>query len=181
MAARFVRQKDHATLLKAAATLNRPVEVLLAGDGPLRGSMERLAAELGVGASLRFLGDRRDVNRLLASAHIFALPSRWEGFPISILEAMRAGLPVIASDVGGVREAVTASTGFVVKPGDDGDFAEKLGALVQSPELRGRLGRAARISYERNFTRKTMIERTLAVYRESVAASRNPVPEGWPS
>lgn len=169
MAARFAQQKDHATLLRAVATLESPVEILLAGDGPLRGQMQAMAAELGVSRSVRFLGDCRDMPQLLAEAHIFALPTRWEGFPISILEAMRAGLPVVASNVGGVGEAVSDGvTGFTTRPGDVQDFADKLRTLVRTPELRGDFGRAARISYERNFTRQIMLRRTFEVYQEAV-------------
>ena len=170
MAARFVPQKDHAALLRAVATIPAgQVEILLAGDGPLRAQCETLAAGLGISQAVRFLGDRRDVPQLLAASHVFALPTRWEGFPISILEAMRAGLPVIASDVGGVREAVSHGvTGFTTAPGDDADFAARLGALVASPVLRGDFGQAARTAYEQNFTRQTMLERTYAVYQEAV-------------
>ncbi len=169
MAARIAPQKDHASLLRAVAKLSHPVEVLVAGDGPLRPQMEAMAAELGIANSVRFLGDRRDMPELLAQSHIFALPTHWEGFPISILEAMRAGLPVVASDVGGVSEAISDGvTGFTTRPGDDQDFADKLQALVQSPDLRGNFGRAARSRYEENFTSAIMLRQTLAVYREAV-------------
>ena len=168
IAARFVPQKDHGALLRAISTM-ADVEVLLAGDGPLRPQYVAMAAVLGICRRVHFLGDRRDIPQLLAESHIFALPSRWEGFPISILEAMRAGLPVVASDVGGVREAVAhGQTGFTTTPGDDADFAARLRALVESPVLRGDFGKAARRAYERDFTRQTMLERTQAIYQEAV-------------
>ncbi|MEZ5352479.1 MAG: glycosyltransferase family 4 protein [Bryobacteraceae bacterium] len=169
MAARFAPQKDHASLLRAVAPMGDRVEVLLAGDGPLRPAMESLAAELGIANSIRFLGDRRDMPQLLAASHIFVLPTRWEGFPISILEAMRAGLPVVASDAGGVREAVSDGvTGFTTAIGDDAHFAARLRPLVESAAMRGSFGEAARLRYQQNFTDTIMLRRTLSVYKEAV-------------
>lgn len=177
MVARFVRQKDHATLLRALPELNGRAEVLFAGGGPLRQEMEELARELGVAQHVRFLGDRHDIPDLLASSHIFALPTNWEGFPISILEGMRAGLPIIASDVGGVSEAVKDGvTGFTVPAGRPREFAQKLSILAGSAQLRQDFGRAARLSYERNFTRQLMLDRTILVYSEVVPQLTAQVP-----
>lgn len=174
MTARFARQKDQAALLYALEALQGRVEAYFAGDGPLRPEMESLAARLRVTQWAHFLGDRRDIAELLASSHIFALPTRWEGFPLSILEAMRTGLPVIASDVGGVSEAVHHGvTGYVTRAGDYADFTEKLRLLVESPERRREFGNAGRASYVRNFTRQAMIKRTLEVYQEAVPHWKN--------
>jgi glycosyltransferase involved in cell wall biosynthesis len=127
-----------------------------------------------------------DVPDILASAHIFALSSNWEGFPLSILEAMRAGLPVIASDVGGVAEAVAdGRTGFLVNPGDLDTFRSRLLSLVESPGLRAQMGWAGRERYEAHFAVEGMLNRTLAVYRLAAAgasaatieASDNPLSE----
>jgi glycosyltransferase involved in cell wall biosynthesis len=82
---------------------------------------------------------------------------------------MRAGLPVVASDVGGVREAVADGvTGFTTRPGDVDDFTGKLRTLAMSPDMRARFGLAARASYDANFTRQIMLQRTFGVYREAV-------------
>ena len=113
-----------------------------------------------------FLGDRSDVPTLLANSQVFALGSNWEGLPISILEAMRAGLPVVASDVGGVREEVVeGQTGFLFPPGDVGAARDRIGSLLADPTLRNRMGAAGRRRYEELFSLEHMLEKTLAVYR----------------
>jgi glycosyltransferase involved in cell wall biosynthesis len=106
MVARFAPVKDHPTLLRAFANLHPGPCLRLVGDGPLRQDCERLAHELGIGDRVEFLGDRDDIPRLLASSDVFVLASKYEMLPLSVLEAMRAGLPVIASDVGGMRETI---------------------------------------------------------------------------
>jgi glycosyltransferase involved in cell wall biosynthesis len=168
MVGRFEPQKDHATLLRALGALqSHPWELDLVGDGPLRPEMESLAARLGVGQRIHFLGQRIDVDRLLAQAQIGVLVSNWEGFPLSILEAMRAGLPVVASDVGGVAEAVqNEATGYVVPRGDVGQLRERIATLLASPDLRIRLGTRGRARYEEHFTLDRMVARTLELYRE---------------
>ena len=99
-------------------------------------------------------------------------PLNWEGFPLTILEGMRAGLPVVASNVGGVSEAVLhGETGYLVGPGDAQGFQARLRELVRDGELRARLGKAGRARYEREFTVPTMLEKTVAVYR-SLKADR---------
>lgn len=119
---------------------------------------------------VEFLGDRGDVLDLLARADIFALPSNWEGFPLSILEAMRAALPVIASDVGGVREAVIhGTTGFLVSRGATGPFRERLEQLLADAELRRLMGQAGRREFISRFTTPRMLEKTLDTYRQAFA------------
>jgi glycosyltransferase involved in cell wall biosynthesis len=168
MVGRFEPQKDHNTLLHALGGLRSQAwELDLVGDGPLRQGMEALAASLGIRERVRFLGQRTDVDQLLAQAQIGVLVSKWEGFPLSILEAMRAGLPVVASRVGGVDEAVQdGRTGFVVPREDVGELRERLARVLQSPELRLQLGASGRERYEQQFTLEHMVARTLAVYRE---------------
>src|SRR4029077_5775031 len=100
-------------------------------------------------------------------SQVFLLISRWEGFPRSILEAMRAGLPVVASDVGGVSESVVEGvTGFVVPAGDVEALVSRLELLLEFPPLRRRLGRAGRARYEAQFTFDHMFERTARMYGE---------------
>jgi len=168
MVARFQPQKDHPTLLRALAGLtDRPWELDLVGDGPLMGDMQALAATLGIAGRVRFLGQRQDVDRILAQAHAFLLVSNWEGFPLSILEAMRAGLPVVASDVGGISESVRdGETGYVVPRGGVEPLRERIGRLLLDPGLRACLGGRGRALYEREFTLDRMVARTLAVYEE---------------
>lgn len=168
MVARFEVQKDHGTLLEALARLDDRAWTLdLVGDGPRRRIVERRARELGLADRVRFLGHRDDVAELLADAQLFVLASRWEGFPRSILEAMRAGLPVVASDVGGVSESVAdGDTGRVVPPEEPDALAGPLQELLSESRERARMGRAGRERYEERFTFERMFEETLQVYGE---------------
>jgi glycosyltransferase involved in cell wall biosynthesis len=170
MVARFVEQKDQSLLLRAVARLDRPVILTLIGDGPRLAAARAEADDLGLTDRVEFLGQRYDVAQLLATSHIFALISNWEGFPLSILEAMRAGLPVVASDVGGVREAVIeGETGFAVRCGDVAEVQERLRELVDNPVLRRKMGDAGHARYRSHFTLESMVRKTVAVY-EAIAA-----------
>jgi glycosyltransferase involved in cell wall biosynthesis len=134
--------------------------------------LEAEAQNLGIRKRVEFLGQRKDVAEVLSKAHIFALPTKWEGFPLSILEAMRAGLPVIASDVGGVAEAVVDGvTGFLVPSGDGAGFRDRLAVLLSNPEIRRRMGDAGRRKYESTFTLDAMMRGTLAVYGKVLRGS----------
>lgn len=168
MVARFDEQKDHETLFRAFATVGPRVgaTLTLVGDGPRLEAMVALAAGLGLNEEVRFLGLRHDVHRILAGAQIFALVSRWEGLPRSILEAMRAGLPVIASDVGGVRELVDSTIGELVPREDIDALAAAFERLLCNPALRGRLGSAARKGYEDHHTLGRLADETIGVYEE---------------
>lgn len=175
MVARFAPPKDHVLLLRALAnTPSPPFELLLIGDGPTRPDVEKEAASLGLQDKVKFLGTRNDVPELLSKAHVFVLPSNWEGFPISILEAMRAGLPVVASDVGGISEAVIdGETGSLVPRGNVDVLRDRLLALLHNPPLRAQLGTVGRRRFENNFTFGHMLEKTLGVYDEVLAARRS--------
>lgn len=181
MVARFEAQKDHPTLLRALAGLQQHSWQLdLIGNGPLMGEMESLTSTLGLAARVRFLGQRMDVDQILAQAQVGLLVSNWEGFPLSILEAMRAGLPMVASSVGGVEESVLdGETGFLVPRGGVEPLQERLAQLLTDPGLRVRLGTQGRTRYEQHFTLGQCVARTLAVYEDVLAASnrttkRNP-------
>jgi glycosyltransferase involved in cell wall biosynthesis len=173
MVARFGPQKDHPTLLRALAGLQHHAwELDLIGEGPHFGQMEALARELGLGERVHFLGQRNDVDRRLAAAQISLLVTNWEGFPLSVLEAMRAGLPVLASDVGGIAESVRdGETGFLVRRGDVTQLRERIECLLSDPELRARLGANGRERFVRDFTLDVSVARTLAVYRDAIAAA----------
>jgi glycosyltransferase involved in cell wall biosynthesis len=176
MVARFSAQKDHATLLRAMAGLrDQPWELELIGDGPLMGEMQALAAALELGERVRFLGQRTDVEQRLAEAQAGVLSTNWEGFPMSILEAMRAGLPVVASAIAGIGESVAeGETGFLVPRGDVELLRVRLGQLLGSPALRARLGANGRARYEQEFTLPHFVARTLDVYRGVLADVRLP-------
>jgi glycosyltransferase involved in cell wall biosynthesis len=170
MVARFMAQKDHRTLFQALAGLtDHPWELDLIGDGPLMDETRRLAAELGLTERMQFLGQRKDVGAILAASQVFLLISNWEGFPLSTLEAMRSGLPVIASAVGGVDEAVRdGETGFLVPRGDVDALRARLGRLLTDPGLRGQLGSQGRRRFESSFTLDHSVRQTLAVYRSAL-------------
>jgi len=171
MVARFAAQKDHATLFRALANLTDLDWTLdLVGSGPLEESVRGLAGSLGLAERVRFLGMREDVPELIAGSQLYLLISHWEGFPRSILEALRGGLPVVASDVGGVREAVIdGDTGFVVPENDDVLLADRLKQLIEDAGLRATMGRAARDHYEAHFTFDRLVRESLQVYESALA------------
>jgi glycosyltransferase involved in cell wall biosynthesis len=171
MVARFGAQKDHPTLFRALAGLqNHAWELDLIGDGPLRGEMASLAAGLGLGGRVRFLGQRSDVDQILADAQVSLLATNWEGFPLSVLEAMRAGLPVVASSVGGIGESVRdEENGYLVPRGDVELLRDRIERLLASPDLRARMGTKGRTRFEQEFTLDHSVNRTLAVYRDVLA------------
>jgi len=167
MIARFVAQKDHMLLIEALSGIDRDWRLLLIGDGPLRPRVEEAIAGAGLQQRVECLGDRSDVAGLLASSDLFVLATKWEGLPLSILEAMRAGLPVVATDVGGVREAVTDGvTGYLTRAGDVEGMRNRIAELLAARPLLKTLGNAARARYERDFHVQTMARATWALYRE---------------
>jgi glycosyltransferase involved in cell wall biosynthesis len=166
--ARFEAPKDHTTILRALAGLRHLAWHLdLVGDGPLAPASEQLAAALGIADRITFWGSRRDVAERLAAAQAFLLSSNFEGFPLSVLEGMRAGLPVIASDVGGIPEAVVeGETGFLVPRGDVAGFRERLGTIIAEADVRRRFGAQGRRRFEQEFTLERCFAHTLAVYQD---------------
>ena len=165
MVACFTEVKDQDVLLRAFASIPPGPRLRLIGDGPMRRSSENLAHELGIHDRVDFLGDRDDVPSLLASSDVFVLASKFEMFPLSILEAMRAGLPVIASDVGGVREAVVhGETGLLVPRGSIPALAQALTQILSNLDLRLHFGRAARQRFRERFLCAQQEERTRSVY-----------------
>jgi glycosyltransferase involved in cell wall biosynthesis len=171
MVARFEAQKDHPTLLEALGGLaHLPWSLDLIGNGPLMGAMHALAARVGLADRVRFLGQRMDVHELLARSQVSLLVTNWEGFPLSILESMRAGLPVIASGVGGIAEAVVeGKTGYVVPRHGVEQLRARIEELLVDPGLRVRLGGNGRARYERHFTLAHSVAKTLAVYCDVLA------------
>jgi len=156
--------KDHATLLRALPSLPG-VQVAIAGRGEEEPNLRRLAAELDVEDRVHLLGLRDDVDRLLAAADLFVQPSRSEGLPLAVLEAMGAGLPVVATRVGGMGEAIVeGETGLLVEPGQPDRLADALRTLLDDEALRRRMGQAARARAQAEFSVETMARRYLALY-----------------
>ena len=166
--ARLDAQKDHALLLDALAMIKDFSWVLeLIGDGPLTQEVRQKTRDLGLADRVEFSGLCNDVASRLAGSDVFVLASGWEGLPLSILEAMRAGLPVVASDVGGVSESVTDGvTGFLIPKGDKATFADRLMLLLRDAALCRKMGLAGRAAYEREFSFEVMYQCTQQVYQD---------------
>ncbi len=164
--------KDPLVAVRAAIEVARRsarLTLLVAGDGPLRPELERLARDEGAGAVL-MLGFRSDVARVLAAADFFVLPSRREGLSYSLLEAMSLGLPAVVSDAPGNPEAV-GDAGIVVPCGEVAGFADAFQRLLSGPE-RHVLGKRARVRVTRHFLAEDMVRRTAEVYDDVVGALR---------
>jgi len=179
MVARMAAPKRHDLLLQAlqrlaAQGLHPPTTLL--GDGPLRPAHTALCEHLGL-SHVRFAGDVQQVAQALAGQQIFVLLSDHEGLPISVLEAMRAGLAIVASRLPGIEELIEhGRSGWLVDP-DPEAVAEALLALLQSPEARARLGAAARADYEARFVPSVTAPQLLQVYQEAqlLATARWPM------
>jgi glycosyltransferase involved in cell wall biosynthesis len=157
--------KDTRTLLEAATRVRGEWRLEIVGDGPERAELEALTTERS-----HLLGERTDVPDLLARASVFVLSSRSEGLPISVLEAMAAGLPIVASDVGGLRELVEDGvSGVLVPPGDAGALAAALTRLVADAELRRAMGEASRARAEQLFDLPRFRQAHLELYRRLLA------------
>jgi glycosyltransferase involved in cell wall biosynthesis len=170
MVGRLVAQKNPLLFVEAAARVRRQVpeaRFLLVGDGPLRRDVQEAVRAAGLEESVRLAGERDDVAELLRGLDLFWLTSDWEGLPNAILEAMASGLPVVATDVGGVSELVTTGrNGFVVGAGDAEAMASRsIDLLRDRPKLRS-FALAARARAQ-DFAPEQMVSSTLAVYRRA--------------
>jgi glycosyltransferase involved in cell wall biosynthesis len=170
--ARLDEQKGHGVLLRAAAELPG-VAFAFAGEGPERGALEALAAELGVADRVAFLGYRADIAALLAACDVFALPSLYEGSSLAVLEAMAARRAVVSSAIGGTEELIDdGRSGLLVPPGDVAGLRAALTRLLGDEELRTDLARRARERVERDFTPEAMTRANERIYRELLADDR---------
>lgn len=169
---RFVELKNHALLLQAFAQLRcaQPLYLWLVGDGELRPQMEQLAQELGIADRVRFWGIRADVPELLNAADIFTLPSKYEGNPMSIMEAMAAGLPVVATAVGGIPELVDQDiSGVLIPPNSVESLACALQRLLDNATLRLQMGRAAYERAQQRFSVRHTVQLYEALYAKLLA------------
>ncbi len=155
-------------LLEAFARLasDHPEAILLlVGDGPQRAQLERLARHVGGSERVCFLGSRSDVPRLLQAMDIFVLPSIWEGMPNAALEAMAAGLPTVATAVGGTPEVVVDGvTGLLAPPCNPDALAQAIARLLRNPDLRRKMGQAGQERVEQHFSIKETVRRTETLY-----------------
>jgi L-malate glycosyltransferase len=161
--------KNHRLVIHSAARLRARlpgVEFVLIGDGPLRPELEREAESLGLRDRVRFLGERRDIPAILASLDLSVLPSTSESLSNSILESMAAGVPTVASDVGGNPELVTEQRGILVPVNDEEALAAAMERLLTSDELRKQFGKNAKQFAAENFTMEQMRKRHEELYSE---------------
>jgi glycosyltransferase involved in cell wall biosynthesis len=167
---RLTEQKDPLAFVRAVAAVAADVpglQALVVGDGPLRPALLAEAARCGVAGAFRLAGVRRDVPALLAAMDVLLLPSRSEGFPFAVLEAMAMERAVVATAVNGVPELVEDGvTGVVVPPGDAPALARAAGALLADGPRARALGRAARRRVAERFTVERMVAETEQLYRE---------------
>jgi glycosyltransferase involved in cell wall biosynthesis len=164
--ARLGEQKGIDDLLRAAAQLP-DARIVVVGDGPLRQNLAELADALGVGDRITWTGWVDDPAALLATFDIFVLPSRFEGLPLVILEAMLAAVPVVATDVGSVAEAIDdGRTGLLVPASDPAALAAAIGRLLDDPVAARRLADAARQVAGEHFTASAMADRYAALYEQ---------------
>ncbi|HPQ51449.1 MAG TPA: glycosyltransferase family 4 protein [Alphaproteobacteria bacterium] len=170
MVARVGAQKDHARLLRAlwgCLDCDWTLDFVGGGDDL---DLRNLARHMGMADRVRFLGERSDIPDLMEQADLFALISKWEGLPLTIIEAMRSALPVIATDVGGVAELINhRQTGILVPPESDDYLLKELRAILSDKEALIEMGYKGRLSYEQDFTFSTMAQKTLAVYERVIS------------
>ncbi|MBC8982172.1 glycosyltransferase family 4 protein [Pseudomonas lurida] len=170
MVARFDAPKDHVFLVRAlASVVCRDWTMEFVGDGPTMPQVKRLVAELNLEDKIYFSGACSDVSERLSKSDVFCLISNWEGLPLTILEAMRSGLPVIASRVGGVPEAVTQQeTGLLVDKHDHDGLVTALSTLIGSHDLRSKMGAVGKSRFFSDFTFELMLQRTINVYSDVI-------------
>jgi glycosyltransferase involved in cell wall biosynthesis len=157
--ARLAAQKDHRTLLSAAALMPE-ADFAIAGEGELRDELERAA-----GPNVRLLGRRSDVPDVLASLDVFAFPSLYEGLCLAVIEAQAAGVPVVATAVGGIKETVVdGETGLLVPPRDPEALAAAIRWVLEHPAEAGGLADEARRRAIERYSLQRMIDETLALY-----------------
>ncbi len=179
MVSRFVaagsHMKGHAELLHAFASLvpeHPGARLLFIGDGPSRPEIEDLAKQLGVQAAVRFLGQRDDIPALLPALHISVLPSRGEGLPRALVEAMACGVPCVGTDVGGIPELLRDGAGLVTPVGDVAALESALRRVLEDAPLAARLSAAGRARAQLYDT-PSMCRATEAVY-DAVRAAHSP-------
>ncbi len=185
---RLAPQKGFLYLMRAMPLVLAAVpaaRLVMIGEGPLADELKGEARKHGVADRVHFLGFRNDVPDLLAAFDVFALPSLWEGLSISLIEALAAGKPIVATDIDGNREVIEhEETGLMVPPADVPALATALGTLLTDRSLAARLAGRARRSAETRFSFDRMVEQNLAVYDRVVASERSgkrhaPSPRSW--
>ncbi len=172
---RVVEQKGLGVLFEAMQSLlgeHPNLSLTVVGDGPHRQDLAARAESMGLGDRVEFVGakSQSEVVDILAKADLFVLPSYAEGVPVVVMEALGSGVPVVASFVGGMAELVEDDhTGFLVRPGDPVQLADRIGRLVADPELRARLGANGRAKVADDFDARSEAARLGSLFTNSVA------------
>jgi glycosyltransferase involved in cell wall biosynthesis len=168
--AKLAGYKDHPTLLRAAKVVCDKLpnaRFLIVGEGEEKRKLESLKNELGLEGKLVFAGFRKDVPRILATLDLFVMSSHMEGLGTTVLDAMAASLPVVATHAGGIPEAVKdGKTGILVPKRQPERLAEGIISLLRDPDLRKKMGQAGAQRVDRKFSAEAMVEGNLRVYRE---------------
>lgn len=175
---RLAAQKQQGTLLIALARLRRSgvlAQVQLVGTGPMRPKLQRLAQRLGIEDVVHFLGQREDVPALMARATLLVMPSVFEGLPLVVLEAMAAGLPVVASQIGGNRDALGPDHPWLFPPRHARPLGQMLADAFADPAARTRIAQAQADRQRHAFTGTRMATETAALYRAALTAKRGKV------
>jgi glycosyltransferase involved in cell wall biosynthesis len=176
--ARLEKQKNHAMLMEAfgrAFGAEPRAHLLLVGDGGCRTALEYRTRELGLEAQVRFLGQRNDIPQILGAADSFVLASQNEGNPLALMEAMAAGLPVVATAVGGVPELIVdRRSGLLVKPGDCDGLASAMLCLFRNASMRRTMAACAAEHALKTFNARRMADAYLQLY-ERLVAGRAPI------
>jgi glycosyltransferase involved in cell wall biosynthesis len=169
--------KDHPMFLRAMARVRAAVPdaaFVIAGEGSLMGSLRELATQLGIERDAFFIGRCDNVANLLFASDVGVLSSKAEGFANAILEYMAASLPVVATDVGGVREAIVeGETGFVVPAGDDQKMAERIVEVLSDSERARDMGQQGKLIVMEKFASEHHLRNTLELYDELLSARRS--------
>ena len=166
---RLWEQKDYPTMLQAFQPLaSAPARLTIAGRGPLLDHLKAQAERLGIGRDVTFLGVRHDIPALLSAADGFVLSSAWEGMPNVVMEALAAGVPVVATGVGGVPELVeSGKSGFVVPPRDPGALSEAMRRVMKLPrEQLKQMGQHGRQHIAANYGMSSMAQRWIRLFDE---------------
>jgi glycosyltransferase involved in cell wall biosynthesis len=160
--------KGHLFLIEAVAGLPAGVGLVVVGDGPMREQLEAQTEKLGLRERVRFAGNQADVVPWLQSLDIFALPSYAnEGVPQALIQAMLTGLPCVTTAVGSISElAKDGETALIVPPQEGAPLRDALRKLIDNPEMRGRLGEAARRHCEAGFSYEAMLDKMERIYKD---------------
>lgn len=172
-AGRLERVKDYPALFRAMMDLPKAAHLVIAGAGPDEGSLRGLATQFGIQTQVRFLGFQPDVLPWMQAADAFVLSSRWEGLPLSLLEAGACALPAVATDVAGSREVIVkGETGFLASAGDTRALRGAMNRMMSlSLQARAAMGEQARRRVAENFSMERVLDRWDSLYRESLLSA----------